>query len=139
MAKITFTAKDMSRMQKADKGWHLFEVISVSSAATKKQDDIRHTLSFRILESGVDDKNIGKEMETGWNTKYPGFMAEFLAAAWNITIDELVEKLTETPDVDFEDLIGVKVWNEVIDEMYNDKPIRKMGDNWMAATSKPPF
>ena len=139
MPKITFTDDDFARMQPPEKGFHLFELEEVSEKAAASKTSINYFLTFKVIESAVDDKNLGRSCTRMFNSKGAGFMLPFLAAVWNIGSDEAVAKLREDPEVEFSDLIGEKVWNEVVDEIFDGKPRRNMSDTWAAGASKPPF
>ncbi len=140
MAKITFTTQDFARMQPPQKGMHMFEVIGTSTKASNDKESINFYFSLKVVESGVDDLNIDRVIESNYNSKAPSFMMSFLSAAWDLTIDEAITKLkSEENSFDTDDLIGCVVWGECIDEQYQGRMIRKVGENWAAGSSNPNF
>lgn len=143
MAKISFSKKDLAKMRQPDTGWHLFEITSQSEAPSKAKDSINYTIGFEIVKSAVDDSNEGRYMERLFNSKAPGFMLSFLAAAWDISEDDAIEGIAtlvkDKEELDLEIFVGKKVWNEVHEEPYEERMVKKMGDNWLAETSSPPF
>ncbi len=64
MAKISFSPKDFARMQPPQKGMHKFEVTEVSDKLSKSKDSTNFYFALKVIESGVDDLNIGRVIET---------------------------------------------------------------------------
>ena len=139
MPKITFNDSDFAKMQPPAKGFHLFEITDTSEKLSNKGDSTNYNFFFKAVESAVNDANIGRTADRGFNSKALGFMTDFLAAVWQCTPDEAVTKLRENPELDTSELVGEKVWNEVIDEVYEGRSIRKMSDTWASAAAQPPF
>lgn len=145
MAKISFTQKDLARMRQPEVGWHQFEITGQSEAAAKAKDSINYTITFEVVQSAVDDTNKGRAMERLFNSKPAAkpFLVGFLAAAWAISEDETVDRITElvadNEDLDLEIFVGKKVWNEVVEEPFEGRMVRKMGDNWLSGEESPPF
>lgn len=140
MAKITFSTTDYARAQPPEKGMHLFEITETSEKISSGKDSTNYYFTFKVIESAVDDKNVDRSIQRVFNSKAPGFLIDFLAAVKDKKIDEMIAELRESGDsFDTDDLIGEKVWCEVVDEIYEGRAIRRMSDNWASASSKPAF
>jgi len=143
MVKLRFTQSDIARMMPPEKGWHLFELKEVREQPSKNKDSINYYLNFEVVESAVSDDNVGRYAERIFNSKGLGFFVPFLAACWDCTTDEAVQRIQQISDngeeIDLEALIGSKVWNEVIEEPYENRILKRMSDNWAPENSTPPF
>jgi len=143
MPLLKFTEKDISRMQPPDKGFHKFKITNLEETINKKKDGTNVTFTLECTESAVDDRNIGRIVEPLFPTNYPTMMVDLIAAVWKLPLDEAKERIVtiqkKGEEIELQDFIGETVWNEVVDEPFENRVIRKCGPTWVSGNAEPPF
>lgn len=143
MAKIKFTADDVAKMRPPEPGWHRFKILGIKEELSKDKQSTNLRLTGEVDNTAGDGSNIGRYHERVFSLKAKGFLVPFLAAMWDMKEDDAAKRCAELAeadeDLDFDAFIGKSVWNEVIEEPYENRMVKKMGDNWAHADATPPF
>ena len=143
MMGIRFKAEDLSRMLPPQSGWQKLEVQNVIETASNDKLSVNFIFTLEIIASAIDDKNIGRTVTRYYNSKAMSFFGYFLAAVWNLSMEDAAAKISDLikndEELDPASFKGSQAWNELVDEVYNNKPQVKVSDNWAYADAEPPF
>lgn len=130
MPVIKISQDDINRSKQPDAGWHLVNVDKFTEADSAKKDSKNWTFELRILRSQSGSGNKDRFCYARFNSKAPGMLIPFVAAATDSEINGETE-------LDLESLISKELWVRVDDDVYEGKIQKRV--NEYATSAKVPF